>query len=455
VGDVFIHVGDATEGSAKLLGRMPPNPGLSLKELGKLGNELYALMLMSDGGATAVHIAQQPTLMRLRIAYDEARSRTTARPPDSAIAQALRGLIEAATYPLSSTQGGNNDEGKAARIYLALEPDSTALLLKDRRKQAEPYIPDTLRSAAKRHGPNDTSYEKRLMEGVGSQLIEREFDHLDQLARSQLLLADNWAPQPHAMIYRTYRSAFTLLASLYTITGRKVVYGMVERTLLAERDQVPLFTDTEHGAIFHENMVKYRDKLVDENYYLRFMSLIFLGRLFLTAEFVSPAGEPDGNARSSSAREILNDICALLPLDPNQICYLTSVYVDGQARCGYKPYLSATSSLFEMMNEMGEDLAIARWIYREYTQDQWEPLEQIIYNTWTPWVLCDCWKLMEHSDDCAVGRVISLFDRYQRSLEDAWGRLQEAMNSPTIGGFAGWHDGQRLYHDLGLQPNSI
>jgi hypothetical protein len=391
--------------------------------------------------------------MRLRVAYDEARSGTAARPSNSAIAQALRELIEAATYTLSSTQGGNNDEGKAARIYLALEPDSTALLLKDRRQQAEPYIPGKLRSAARRHGPNDTSYEKRLMERVADQLIKREFDHLDRIARSQLLSADSWAPQPHATIYKTYRSAFTLLAWLYAITGRKVVYGMVERTLLAERDQVPLFTDVEYGAIFHENIVKYRDKLADENYYLRFMSLIFLGRLFLTAEFVSSAVEPDGNAQPSdlSARETLTNICALLPLDPDQIRYLASVYIDAQARCGYEPYLSATSPLFEMMNETGEELAIARWIYREYTQDQWEPLEQIIYNTWTPWVLCDCWELMEHSDDCAVGKIIRLFDCYRRSLEDAWGKLQRAMQSPAISGFAGWHDGRRLYHDLGLR----
>jgi hypothetical protein len=430
---------------------MWPNPGLSLKELAELGNELYALMQAAEG-ATAVNIAEQPTLMRLRVAYDQARSEGSTRPSRAAIAVALRGLIEAVTYPLSSFDGASIDEGKAARIYLALEPDSGALLVKDRRKMAESYIPyEKLRSAA-RDRPGVPRYERRLLNRVADNLVEREFDHLDGLARLQLSRADSWSPQPHATIYKTRHSAFALLGRLLVIQGRKSMYGIFAEILNTESLQAELFPPgTEHGSKYPTRMVNYTEKLSNESYYQRVASLLTLGRLFLTVDYVVSDTLVEDQAEISrlSPRGALVNLWTAIPLDSQDVAYLTSVYVEGREQNGYTSSRSVLDAPDPYdIAERQEDSAAIEWVVFEYPKAEWNTLEKLM-QTWTPWVICDCSDLL-HNEGCQVATAILTLLRYIENLDTAWERLQAAITSPSPKGFAGWQDGRRLYHDLGF-----
>ncbi|HEY2142380.1 MAG TPA: hypothetical protein VGG98_10020 [Solirubrobacteraceae bacterium] len=422
---------------------MQPNPGLDLKGLTKLGEELYALMQTAEG-ATAANIAKQPTLMGLRIAYDEARSSGSARPSQVAIAQVLRDLLKQMTYLLSSIQGGNNDEGVAARIYLALEPDSEALLLKDRRKQAEVYIPYTLRSAAKRHGPERTSFEKRLMQSVAGHLIDREFAHLDELARSHLVRADAWAPQPHAGIFNTYQSLESMVILLGSVQASNRFFCIVAKILNNNATQTePLPPGTEQGP---EYFAKAPERIMEKIYFMLAATVLTTGRLFLTADFVQASQLVEGQAEISrlSPREALVNLCTAIPVSMEDVEYLSSVYVDGREKCDYKPDVDPSISAVR------EPAEVIRWVFHQYSTAEWARVQELI-EIWSSWANCDC-RATRHIPGCRVAVAVHTLERYMETLEDAWQRLLAALTSPTLHGFAGWQDGRRLYHDLGLTP---
>jgi hypothetical protein len=410
MGDRFVHVADATEGSAKLLGRMRPNPGLSLKDLKKLGDELYALMQTAEG-ATVANIAQQPTLMRLLVANDEARSGRSYPPSPAAIAGALRGLIEQATYPLTARQGATIDEGKAARIYLALEPDSTALLRKDRRTQAVLCIPYENEQSAAKDRPNRPSYERRLLRKVAENLIEREFDHMGHLAhtRRSATRVDRWAPLPHAAIYHAHEGAGLLIFALTRLAWKTI------GNVISTPPEIAIFDTAE-------------------------LTLPIVGCLFLAVEYVSSVELVPHHAliERLSARDALGHICAALPFEEDEVRYLATVYAAGRER---------TYDITSHKGALRDHVEITEWICANTFVDD-RDRSALLLKSWSQWLDCACSS--PHQQGCAVGVAILGLSRYIRTLQIAWGRLQAALISPSLSDLDGWVDGRRSYYNLGL-----
>jgi hypothetical protein len=410
VGVVFIHASDATERSAKLLGRMRPNSGLSLKDLNNLGDELYALMQTAEG-ATVANIAQQPTLMRLLVAYDEARSGSAHPPSPAAITAALRGLIEQATYPLTARQGATIDEGKAARIYLALEPDSTALLKKDRRTQAVSYIPYENEQSAAKDRPTRPSYERRLLRKVAHNLIEREFDHMRHLvqARRSSTQIERREPLPHAAIYHAHEGAGLLLFALMRFAWRTI------GNVITTPSEVASFDTAE-------------------------LTLPIVGCLFLAVEHVPSVELAPHNAliERLSARDALGHICAALPFDEDEVRCLAAIYATGREHS-----YDVTSN----GGALRDHVAITDWISANTFVQELDRVAPLL-RSWSQWLACGCSKGHQHG--CAVGVAILGLSRYITTLQIAWSQLQIALLNPSLSDLDGWVDRRRNYYKLGL-----
>jgi hypothetical protein len=154
----------------------------------ELGDELYELMLGSDG-ASADAIQRTSRLMSLRCVGTG--SPAVDLPTATADATALRArevLTEATddlVKPLEEREPvDDTDLGAAARCFLALERGTEALDLKDRRKEAALYTGDkSIRAMAKaQKRPYRRSHEHKLMIALAGKLVEREWTLLDEVS---------------------------------------------------------------------------------------------------------------------------------------------------------------------------------------------------------------------------------------------------------------------------------
>lgn len=151
----------------------------------QLGDELYDLMQGSDG-ASVDAIQRKPRLMSLSCVRSGSPAVDAPHPTAEAIALRAREVVKEATDdlvkpPPEREPVDETDLGAAARCFLALEPGTEALGLKDRRREAALYTDKSIRAMAKTQArPYRPSHERKLMGALAAKLREREFDFLEQ-----------------------------------------------------------------------------------------------------------------------------------------------------------------------------------------------------------------------------------------------------------------------------------
>lgn len=408
MGVVFIHVGDATEGYAKLLGRMQPSR-VDFPRRAALTVELCALM-EATGGATIDDIAEKPALMGLHVAQGKAQGVAMVSPSKVAIARAAQDLIIHASKSVRSSNVGD-DYGMAARIYLGLEPGTKGLLLSERRKRAEPYT-NYLVATARKPRPDKPNLEERIMEAIAERLIVLESDHLDHLAttRHPLRQSSRLSLRPHAAIYRAYESAALLELALVRVALKPF---MDVRTTPPEI----AFFDTPE------------------------VTLPMVGRIFLYSDVVPLGQRVNHHAliERLPARDALGYFSAMLPFEQTEIDYLVRAYALGREH---------TYDISSAKHELDDHIKIVEWVCTNVfaiEQDKTEPL----LTTWSQWLACGC-TISSHSPSCRLGIATLSLSRYQQTLEDAWVKLSRALSSPSPAGLGEWEDGQRIYYNLGL-----
>jgi hypothetical protein len=405
MGVVFIHASDATEGYAKLLGRMRPNR-VDFPRRAALTAELCALMKV---GASIDNIAEKPALMALHVAKGKAQGVAMVPPSKVAIARAVQDLIVHASESVWSPNV-DDDYGMAARIYLGVEPGTKGLLLADRRERAAVY--STYKVASARKSRTDTpSHEERLMEAIAERLIVLESDHLDDLAttRYPLRQSNRWSLRPHAAIYRAYESAALLELALVRFVQKPFLDVITTPAEIA-------FFDTPE------------------------VTLPMVGRIFLYCDHVPLGQRVNHHAliERLPARDALGYFAAMLPFEQTEIDYLSRAYALGREH---------TYDISSAKHEPDDHIKIVEWVCANVfaiEQDQTEPL----LTTWSQWLACGC-TISSHSRSCRLGIATLSLSRYQRTLEDAWVKLARALSSPPAG-FSEWEDGQRIYYHLGL-----
>jgi hypothetical protein len=145
----------------------------------ELGEELYVLMLKAHG-ATAAAIQRMPRLMSLNYVRAGVPELETPEAIEEAMAVNARKVLTEATEDLAKPPDEREpidevDNGAAARVYLAIEPGTETLLLKDRRERATIYTGKPVRVMA--HAQEGRrSHEYNLMASLAGRLIDREIE---------------------------------------------------------------------------------------------------------------------------------------------------------------------------------------------------------------------------------------------------------------------------------------
>jgi hypothetical protein len=416
------------------LGQMRPN--LSIDELPKLGEELFALM-QSRRGATVANIAAQPALMRLLVAHHEARSGEFGDPSDLVVAHAVRRLVLAATRDIASRYPGD-DYGMAARVWLALERGTEGLSLADRRKRAKAYTNQEVRSAAKIRKARP-SLEQDIMEQVADKLIDREVAHLDYLVHTRLPAAENDANtlRPHAAIYRARTAVEFLWSRLETTQYRRNLYCSALAANGPDGDLTKL-----HEQSYSQSL----------DY-----GLCEMGRLFLAVDYAT-ADTIVTDPENLVPREVIENLWLAQPLAFDEVSFLARAYAEGerQRQPSYGPWFPIPDGFDpKEASAYREHRMVVRWVIERLLETDREKI-LAIRRTWEKWTECDCEHhedgMRVHKPDCTIPVAIKSLQFYQQCLDAAWQLLQEALMSPSPASFTGWENGPRVYYELGLPP---
>jgi hypothetical protein len=185
--------------------------------------------------------------------------------------------------------------------------------------------------------------------------------------------------------------------------------------------------------------------------------LFELGRLFLAIDFATGA-ELVCDPREPAVftpRQAVENLWLAQPLSFDDVAFLARAYADGQRQeqPRYAPWFPVPD-MFDAkeVHTYREHRMIVRWVRQKLLETDREKITAI-HGVWESWTLCRCVEAKEglgHKMDCTILVAIKTLQYYQQCLDAAWSVLQDALSSPTPKGFAGWENGPRVYHELGL-----